>query len=143
MGKIGCALIGFAVFFLFAFVADQVFFRDRQDAHNIENFESEDYPEEEEEDPRLSDPELYAPSIADDISSERFMLSIEETKLAETGKDYEYVIKEGDTIDELARKYLGSHNLKSILFQTNSELTPGAQLPVGTKIIIPFRERIP
>ncbi len=132
--------IAFAVFLVVAFVADQFFFRDRRSQVPYEDAVPL---REEDVSPAQRDPELYAPSAADDITSTRFNLTLEELKLARQGVDYEYTIHDGDTIDELARRYLGSHNLKIRLLEENPHLPRTGPLPAGTKIVIPFRYRLP
>ncbi|MFT7617258.1 MAG: hypothetical protein ACI97A_000892 [Planctomycetota bacterium] len=141
MAKTGCALIAFAIFLLVAFVSDQFYFRENREGQLRDGFR-EIESDIEEVDPRLADPELYAPSAFDDISSTRFMLNVDEMKLAVAQEDYIYVVKEGDSIDALAKKYLGRHELKDILYTENPDIQRGLGIPPGTKITIPFRHRI-
>ncbi len=140
MGKTGCALIGFAIFLVLGFALDQAFYRENREAHLKENLNPIQL---DEMDPSITDPELYAPSIGDDVSSDRFDLNAEELRLADKGADYEYIVQDGDTIDLLARKYLGRHDLKKLLYEENPELPRGLRLAPGTRIKIPFRYRIP
>ena len=62
-------------------------------------------------------------------------------KLVYRNADYEYTIKPGDDIDALARKYLGDHGLKDLLYDFNRQLIRGQKLRPGEKITIPFRYR--
>ena len=75
-----------------------------------------------------------------DIKDEEIFTSFE-SDLLHQGADYTYTVREGDVIDDLARKYLGDNTLKSILYDRNPHLVRGLRLEPGTRILIPFSER--
>ncbi len=69
------------------------------------------------------------------------LLTPEERQAQTDGIDYVYEVKPGDTLDDLARKFLGDASKKPLLFRANPDLVPGGFLSSGTKLVIPFSER--
>ncbi|MCB9831065.1 MAG: LysM peptidoglycan-binding domain-containing protein [Planctomycetes bacterium] len=136
MRKSGIIFVVAGLFLLGAFAYDMAFVRPERHLRQIEQL---DDVREDRVGPSF-DPALYHPESSD-VTDTRFMLDNEELDLAERGEDYQYEIRDGDTIDELARKYLGRHELKSLLFRENPQLVPGRRLEAGTRITIPFRFR--
>lgn len=68
------------------------------------------------------------------------LLTMEELRLADEGADYTYEVRHGDSIDSIAAKYLGHHDLKQRIYQFNPGLK-ARDIQPGAKIVIPFRFR--
>ena len=138
MQKAGLILVVSSVLLIASFVVDQLTMGTRRSQWQNEKLDDRELQEVR---PADLDPLLFEPTIADDVTNDRFFLSSEELRLADAKEDYEYSTTEGDTIDILARKYLGSHEFKDMLYRENEHLRRGQKIPVGTKLTIPFRFR--
>lgn len=136
MHRAGIFFILAAAFLVGAFAFDLIFVQPKRHLRQIERLDDvrEDRlgPEQ--------DPSLYDPTTTD-VTDERFMLNAEELDLADREADYVYEVKDGDSIDEIARKYLGRHELKSVIYRENPGLPRGVRLEPGTRITIPLRYR--
>ena len=139
MNRVGIGFIVAACAVLVLFVVDALVsregrFQDRVDAATFQRIEKVDM--DEVRPPVPPDPTWDLTTLSrDDVLTSR------EADLAARERDYTYTIRDGDTIDDLARKYLGDHALKSVLYDYNPSLVRGDRLIPGRKIVIPFRYR--
>lgn len=87
------------------------------------------------DDPALPDLD----ELMDEI--ERQELTLEEKKAADLGRDLTYVTRLGDTVRDLAAKYLGEAGLARVIYERNPRLSQVTDPPPGTRIVIPLSER--
>jgi nucleoid-associated protein YgaU len=68
-------------------------------------------------------------------------MSRAEIEMALVGQDYSYSARSGDTVEGLARKYLGDERLKEAILEANPHLREDEKVATGDVIVIPLRER--
>jgi len=140
MQNAGFAFLAAAFVLVVVFVGDVIISGDARHAYESDRTNTLDI---ERISPTTEDENTVHP-IDDPLNfniEDKDVLSTGERELMFREADYTYTIKDGDVIDDLARKYLGTNTLKSVLYDRNPHLSKGLKLEPGVQIVIPFSER--
>ncbi|MCA9321330.1 MAG: LysM peptidoglycan-binding domain-containing protein [Planctomycetes bacterium] len=139
MAKAGLGFILVAILIVIVVILDSMSGRSARHGVQFERWQDENIdrqiPEEVEVLPR-EERDLLNFHISDED-----ILNAEERRLRDRREDYIYEVKPGESIDDIARKYLGHHDRKDDIYNKNPELFRGVGLRPGTRIVIPFSAR--
>ncbi|MEZ6194770.1 MAG: hypothetical protein R3F20_03430 [Planctomycetota bacterium] len=139
---LGFGLIAIGVLGLLFFVVDAAFRNRGTDLDKIPGAPSSNPEPDKTLDPRGREWLEEGPRFEDVFDVEgRRTLDDEELRMRDLGRDIRYRAREGDTLEDLARKYFGEGDFAPLLRDSNPDLAPGRPIPPGTEIVIPFSRR--
>jgi LysM domain-containing protein len=140
---LGCALVGLGLAFVLLTTAH---FLLRDEDFDIEDSGSFEFELEGDDEPvaaSLRDEERSVPPTWREAMERQRLefLSREAEEARLNRQDYRHELREGESLSDLARRYLGSEDELPLLLESNPELADQARIVPGDVVVIPFSRR--
>ena len=141
MQKAGFFFVATGIFLALFFIVDLWVARDHRTGQKLDSQLMDDHQDGAEIDEDDLLPEPMDPVLESILTPDDRPLTEAELRLIYSNADYEYTVQDGDTVDTLAKKYLGDYGLRNVIYEFNHRIGRETVLRRGEKITIPLRFR--